>query len=173
MPFENANYAACTCIGNPPELRFHALGQRRKLRCRDTIAFPHTFQLFHSDYSPLRNKTCKCWRVNPCHDCSAPASLERAGTMTEVKKEAFRKYLESSGTIDSITRVLVALYEEPDRPANASEFLKSGLGAPTMEDYEKVVGENRRLIVELDAAKEEVAELKAKLAEASTPSPDE
>ena len=107
--------------------------------------------------------------MNLCRDLQAPAFLERVSDMTEVKKEAFRKYLESSGTIDSITRVLVALYEEPDRPANAAEFLKSGLGAPTMEDYDKVVGENRRLTAELDAVKEEVAELKVKLAEASTP----
>lgn len=83
--------------------------------------------------------------------------------MTEVKKEAFRKYLESAGAIESITKVLVALYEEPDRPANASEFLKSALGAPTLEEYEKVVAENKRLSAELDAAKEEVVELRQKL----------
>ena len=40
---------------------------------------------------------------------------------TEQKKEEFRKYLEKSGVIDSMTRVLVGLYETPDRPANAIE----------------------------------------------------
>lgn len=93
--------------------------------------------------------------------------------MTEVKKEAFRKYLESAGAIDSITKVLVALYEEPDRPANASEFLKSALGAPTLEDYEKIVAENKRLSAELDAAKEEAAELRQKLEGDVKAEPDE
>jgi hypothetical protein len=40
---------------------------------------------------------------------------------TESKKEDFRKYLEKSGVIDQLTRVLVGLYEEPDKPANAIE----------------------------------------------------
>ncbi|EEH58796.1 uncharacterized protein MICPUCDRAFT_55992 [Micromonas pusilla CCMP1545] len=40
---------------------------------------------------------------------------------TEQKKEAFRKYLESAGVIDSLTKVLVSLYEEPDKPATAIE----------------------------------------------------
>lgn len=33
--------------------------------------------------------------------------------MTETKKEAFRRYLESAGAIDTLTKVLVNLYEEP------------------------------------------------------------
>lgn len=83
--------------------------------------------------------------------------------MTEVKKEAYRKYLESAGAIDAITKVLVALYEEPDRPANATEFLKTALGAPTLEEHEKIIADNKRLSAELDAAKQEVADLKEKL----------
>ena len=31
----------------------------------------------------------------------------------ESKKEEFRKYLQWSGVIDALTKVLVALYEEP------------------------------------------------------------
>jgi hypothetical protein len=49
----------------------------------------------------------------------------------ENKKEEFRKYLERSGVIDSLTKVLVALYEEPEKPANALDFIKQYLGAPT------------------------------------------
>lgn len=40
---------------------------------------------------------------------------------TETKKEEFRKYLERAGVIDQLTRVLVGLYEETDKPANAIE----------------------------------------------------
>jgi len=39
----------------------------------------------------------------------------------EAKKEAFRKYLESSGVLDTLTKVLVALYEENDKPSSAVE----------------------------------------------------
>lgn len=35
--------------------------------------------------------------------------------MADLKKEAFRKYLESAGAIDDLTRALVALYEEQAR----------------------------------------------------------
>jgi hypothetical protein len=98
--------------------------------------------------------------------------LEHFVKMTEVKKEAFRKYLESAGAIDSITKVLVALYEEPDRPANATEFLKSALGAPTLEEHQKLLADNKRLTAELAAAKEEIAELK-QIFEARKTQPDE
>ena len=40
---------------------------------------------------------------------------------TESKKEEFRKYLEKAGVIDQLTRVLVGLYEEPEKPQNAIE----------------------------------------------------
>jgi hypothetical protein len=35
---------------------------------------------------------------------------------TETKKEEFRKYLESAGVLDALTKVLVGLYEEPEKP---------------------------------------------------------
>jgi len=40
---------------------------------------------------------------------------------SDSKKEEFRKYLERSGVIDVFTKVLVALYEEPEKPSNALE----------------------------------------------------
>ncbi|THG07106.1 hypothetical protein TEA_022527 [Camellia sinensis var. sinensis] len=39
----------------------------------------------------------------------------------EAKKEAFRKYLESSGVLDALTKGLVALYEQNDKPSSAIE----------------------------------------------------
>ena len=41
---------------------------------------------------------------------------------TEQKKEEFRKYLEKSGLIDQLTRILVGLYEQPQKPTNAIEY---------------------------------------------------
>merc|ERR1712046_320765 len=49
------------------------------------------------------------------------------------KKEEFRKYLEKSGVIDALTQVLVGLYEEPERPPNALDYIKRNLGAKTGE----------------------------------------
>ena len=42
----------------------------------------------------------------------------------ENKREAFRKYLDDGGVLDSLTRVLVALYEEPENPEDALEYIK-------------------------------------------------
>ncbi|XP_031095691.1 c-Myc-binding protein homolog [Ipomoea triloba] len=59
----------------------------------------------------------------------------------EAKKEAFRKYLESSGVLDSLTKVLVALYEQNDKPSSAIEFVQQKLGGPVVSDYEKLQAE--------------------------------
>ncbi|KAL4370045.1 hypothetical protein AHAS_Ahas06G0026500 [Arachis hypogaea] len=56
----------------------------------------------------------------------------------EAKKEAFRKYLESSGAVDALTKVLVALYEQNDKPASALEFIQQKLSCPSISDYEKL-----------------------------------
>ena len=71
---------------------------------------------------------------------------------TDSKKEEFRKYLEKAGVVDQLTRVLVGLYEEPEKPANAIDFVKKYLGSPTDIDAET-------LRVEYEAAKERNAEL--------------
>lgn len=39
--------------------------------------------------------------------------------------------MESNGVISQLTKVLVGLYEEPERPANAIDYIKKYLGAPT------------------------------------------
>lgn len=37
----------------------------------------------------------------------------------EAKKDEFRNYLEKTWVVDNLTRVLVSLYEETDRPVDA------------------------------------------------------
>ena len=64
---------------------------------------------------------------------------------TEQKKEEFRKYLERAGVIDNLTKVLVGLYEEPEKPGNAIEFIKKCLGAPSDTDVESLKAENEDL----------------------------
>ncbi len=60
--------------------------------------------------------------------------------------------MEKSGVIDQLTRVLVGLYEEPEKPSNAIDFVKKYLGSPTDIDAET-------LRVEYEALKERNAEL--------------
>jgi hypothetical protein len=64
---------------------------------------------------------------------------------TEQKKEEFRKYLERAGVIDQLTKVLVGLYEEPEKPNNVIEFIKKSLGAPSDTDMEQLKYENEEL----------------------------
>jgi len=61
------------------------------------------------------------------------------------QKEEFRKYLEKNGVISQLTRVLVGLYEEPERPSNAIDYIKKFLGAPTGVDVEEMRAENEEL----------------------------
>mmetsp|Transcript_16182 Transcript_16182/g.14624 ORF Transcript_16182/g.14624 Transcript_16182/m.14624 type:complete len:93 (+) Transcript_16182:34-312(+) len=83
----------------------------------------------------------------------------------ESKKQEFRKYLEKSGVIDALTKVLVGLYEEPDRPQNAIDYIKRYLGAPVGIDVEALKAENERL-------KREKSELENQIKELSTQKTD-
>ncbi|XP_030957625.1 uncharacterized protein LOC126717597 [Quercus robur] len=59
----------------------------------------------------------------------------------EAKKEAFRKYLDSSGVLDALTKVLVSLYEQNDKPSSALEFIQQKLGGPSVSEYEMLQAE--------------------------------
>nr|XP_002127905.1 c-Myc-binding protein [Ciona intestinalis] len=69
------------------------------------------------------------------------------------KREEFRKYLEKAGVIDALTKVLVNLYEEPEKPNNALEFLNHHLSGDGPETPD------------VEALKVDVIELKAKVSQ--------
>jgi hypothetical protein len=69
------------------------------------------------------------------------------------KKEEFRRYLEHAGVLDALTKVLVGLYEEPDRPQHAVEYIKRYIGAPANVDVEGLKRENEQLKAELEQLK--------------------
>ena len=56
--------------------------------------------------------------------------------VADSKREEFRKYLEKAGVLDAITKVLVSLYEEPEKPTNALDYLGKFLqsGPPQTAD---------------------------------------
>ena len=47
--------------------------------------------------------------------------------------------------IDQLTKVLVGLYEEQEKPGNVIEFIKKSLGAPSDTDVEQLMAENEEL----------------------------
>merc|ERR1712230_202958 len=84
----------------------------------------------------------------------------------DTKKEEFRRYLERSGVIDALTKVLVGLYEEPEKPSNALDFIKMTLGAPTGVDVEALKAENEQLRSKCSDLEAKVEELTKKLGDA-------
>jgi len=74
----------------------------------------------------------------------------------DVKKEEFRKYLDKGGVIELLTKGLVALYEEPEKPGDAVQFLRSNMGAGAAEK------------LELEQLQKENAELKQRISDLET-----
>lgn len=67
--------------------------------------------------------------------------------------------------------VLVALYEEPEKPSNALDFLKMTLGAPTGVDVEALKAENDQLREKNDQLTQRIMELTKKVRSAPRPPP--
>ncbi|XP_069478775.1 C-Myc-binding protein [Ambystoma mexicanum] len=80
------------------------------------------------------------------------------------KREQFRRYLEKAGVLDTLTKVLVALYEEPEKPNSALDFLKQHLCAagPETADVETLRLELAELKQKYEALQEEFKDYKAK-----------
>ncbi|XP_031709013.1 c-Myc-binding protein [Anarrhichthys ocellatus] len=81
------------------------------------------------------------------------------------KREQFRRYLEKAGVVDSLTSVLVSLYEQPEKPNNALEFVKEHLnsGGHTSADAEALQQEVIDLRQRCARLAEENKDLKSRL----------
>ncbi|KAK2833995.1 hypothetical protein Q7C36_014696 [Tachysurus vachellii] len=81
---------------------------------------------------------------------------------SESKREQFRRYLEKAGVLDSLTNVLVALYEETEKPNNALDFIKQRLtaGDPDSSQAEVLRVELEELQQKYDLLQEENRELR-------------
>lgn len=90
---------------------------------------------------------------------------------SESKREQFRRYLEKTGVLDTITSVLVELYEENDKPNNALDFIKLHLGAAGEEqaDAEALRMELSDLQVKCTQLTEENKELRNRLMQYEPP----
>ncbi|XP_012370187.1 c-Myc-binding protein-like [Octodon degus] len=87
------------------------------------------------------------------------------------KREQFRRYLEKLGVLDTLTKVLAALYEEPEKPTSALDFLKHHLGDATPEnpEIELLHLELAEMKEKYEATIEENKKLKAKLVQYEPP----
>nr|XP_033792063.1 c-Myc-binding protein-like [Geotrypetes seraphini] len=90
------------------------------------------------------------------------------------KREQFRRYLEKAGVLDTLTKGLVALYEEPEKTNNALDFLKRHLGASGHEtsDVEILRLELAEFKQKYELILEEYRELKTRLVEYDPSSKD-
>lgn len=82
-------------------------------KCKDLlICNSCCYRVFYFDFTNLLNSF-------------KPFGLRKMTSQYRVadsKREEFRKYLEKAGVMDALTKVLVNLYEEPEKPANALEY---------------------------------------------------
>ncbi|XP_037040444.1 creatine kinase, flagellar-like [Bradysia coprophila] len=85
----------------------------------------------------------------------------------EGRKEAFRMYLEQTGTTDALTKVLIKLYDlkdkRPDNEDAALQFMKDNLSNnfPSQNDYDKLLAEveiSRKKVEAIQKAAEEARE---------------
>ncbi|KAL1505173.1 hypothetical protein ABEB36_004795 [Hypothenemus hampei] len=76
---------------------------------------------------------------------------------SEGKREEFRKYLEKNGVMDALTRVLVHLYEEVDKPEDALEYIRDRLSIISGLET------NKQLQLRLSDAETRIRELEAQL----------
>jgi len=81
----------------------------------------------------------------------------------ESKKEDFRKYLEQGGVIDALTKSLVGLYEESEKPTDALAFIQQFMtgGGAGSADMEALKSENDELKKQVEALTAELAQLKS------------
>jgi hypothetical protein len=79
------------------------------------------------------------------------------------KRDSFRKYLEEGSILDSLVRVIVALYECPVFPEDPAEFIRKFVGSPQGVDVESLRNENAELKDEVRRLEQRAQELKAQL----------
>ena len=85
----------------------------------------------------------------------------------ETKREQFRAYLEKEGILESISKALVTLYEESDKPKEALAFVRKNIAAADLDSMkaqvETLSQENEKLKSEVASLGKEKAELEIKV----------
>ena len=76
------------------------------------------------------------------------------------KKEEFKQYLDKAGVMELLTSSLVKLYEEPEKPNDALEYLKNNIGGSKAdkEEISKLTTENEDLKKKVEELEKQEAE---------------
>ncbi|XP_050439127.1 c-Myc-binding protein [Adelges cooleyi] len=80
------------------------------------------------------------------------------------RREEFQDYLERSGVLDTITKVFLMLYNEPEKPSNPIEYVRKNLYSNNPDEQEiaqlkpKIEEANAKL-VKLQIARDELKAL--------------
>ena len=97
----------------------------------------------------------------------------------EKRREQFKRYLDEKKVMDKLSKIVVSLYERPEKPADPLIYIqdyfsneKGDLDMPTIRS------ENVKLQKKLDDLKAKIAELEKSIAskkssETPTPAPEE
>jgi len=87
----------------------------------------------------------------------------------DARREEFRKYLEKEGVLESLTKALVALYEEPDKPSDALSFVRNNFAASEMQavkaQLENLTKENDQLKNKISTLENEKSKLEDRVQE--------
>lgn len=76
----------------------------------------------------------------------------------EAKREQFKRYLEQSGVIDALTKALIKLYDENDKPDDAIRYIRKYMCESCPDDTEVDKIKN-----DYEEAKKTIAKLEAEL----------
>eukprot|EP00117_Sycon_ciliatum_P009914 scpid94624/ scgid12019/ C-Myc-binding protein; Associate of Myc 1 len=90
----------------------------------------------------------------------------------DAKRDEFRRYLEKAGVLDGLTKVLVNLYEEPERPTQPLGFLAEQLTGSSFVDVPTLQQENFELKNKVQKLEDQNRELQAGIEELTNPPPE-
>lgn len=70
--------------------------------------------------------------------------------------------MEKNGIVDALTKALVGLYEEPEKPENPIDFIKQFLGGAGEFDLDAMKSENEELKKKVEVLEAKVEEYQKK-----------
>lgn len=94
--------------------------------------------------------------------CLHKLTSQTKNVQLDKKREDFRKYLEGAGAIDNLTKALIKLYEQPNKPSDAVKFLRKNMceSCPDEEQYEAVVADLEHANKKICALERELSQMK-------------
>merc|ERR1712083_260200 len=96
-------------------------------------------------------------------------TMSKNTVQIDARREEFRKYLEKEGILESLTKVLVALYEEPDKPSDALSFVRNNFASSEMQtmraQVDNLTKEKEQLETKVSSLEADKAALEKKISE--------